>query len=1278
MSRVLACLASLALLVATVRLAAAATCFDLPPVLQNDPVQNEAATTPSVAAMSWTPNLVAGGCNEALEGYIIDLVLPSPMSPLAALTSSALNSYTITELDPGQTAAGFFRPYGQWPSDQDEGSDFDRFSRCGVLVSPDRSGADELDDCMCPAGFGRTTPTEPCVQCAAGTYRSGFGNEICTECPAGTDSPAGATSLAQCVCPAGDYLDDPGPPSKICTACPIGTWKAALSDATSCNECDLVTETTVGNSSTSAAACVCKDGYFRNATSGECELCPLGSYSDSLNAGSCTACPEGFTTLDEGATSAAACAVCAPGRFGADCSGLCACADGTLCIDGLTGSGNCTCSSGSGLSGPSCDQCEVTTYYGPHCNMTVECFFGLPSFGFLGTGTCVACHADRYDHSADNRCTTCAPNNSGVDCRTCLAGSGVNPADVGGLCTPCSPGRFNPSARMGAPCQQCAPGSFSTQPRATGCELCARGEYQPSPGAVGCLPCGLGMTTGAAGAADIFACSPCPENTFKDVVGAGVCLQCPGNQTTDGETGASVPTACGCPPGEGGGELAGVPTCLPCTPGYVSQSHGTQPCTICPRGTTWASASAGCLPCPFGGYCTGGAARPVPDNGFHPVPGLPLSAAVFEPCTPARVCLRGGLCRDGHGGTRCAFCLDGWVKNPQTGVCEKCPSSIPYIFVGIALLGGILCLLLVKLARKNTAFFTAASVGFNYLQLIAILSSFNIKWPSWTQRFFEVLSAANIDLQLFKPECLVSNSSEAYTTIWIIKLCAPWFLLSLFLIGFGAYKLYAQLRGVAPIVQASMKYAFTNAAVMAMFVMYLLVTNTALEIFPCTKQVDGKHTMNREPSIRCYEGRWNKLLAGSLVTMIMFSLFMPAAVAFVLYRRRFNLWKRKNLSRFGLLYLRYRPQFYFFEIAVLCRKFGVVFGKVVFSFSVVGQVVTAMLVVSASLILQLKSHPYATMRINRLEVLMLSCATLVLTVAFGYALADGDLSTATATLLGVVLIVVVCATVLVIVICIILEIRKTYRLIQHGLVGRYVVDRLDVWQPFFDAELHLLSHTQKPDEGGSQVAGSSIVMTFASEKPVQLVCEIFLESVITRRTDASKDRLAADLSPLWQPKAQRVDVSADLRLHTVVMRAPRPGHYVATFAVVDCSDGVDARARRVSNTDMERQSRWHKWWSSFVAFVDGSVTDQAHAPSMVRAMMIDGAERVIRFRVTASPEWEATDAMVGSKVDLSRGGSSGELVSEQPWVEASEMHSITTMDEAQLDAQFGGQLETFA
>ena len=40
----------------------------------------------------------------------------------------------------------------------------------------------------------------------------------------------------------------------------------------------------------------CREGYTRDSDSGDCVACPIGTYSDTVEATSCTSCAEGEST----------------------------------------------------------------------------------------------------------------------------------------------------------------------------------------------------------------------------------------------------------------------------------------------------------------------------------------------------------------------------------------------------------------------------------------------------------------------------------------------------------------------------------------------------------------------------------------------------------------------------------------------------------------------------------------------------------------------------------------------------------------------------------------------------------------------------------------------------------------------------------------------------------------------------------------------------------------------------------------------------------------------
>ena len=193
---------------------------------------------------------------------------------------------------------------------------------------------------------GDNYPFSQCTPCPAGTYAELFGAYKCTACPAGTTSPAGAsscTSSTSCAkgeyrkagcacekCPAGTYSDTLT--ASECTACPIGFSSSA--GASCCTPCAKGTY-----SSTAGSACTsCPAGTYAGATgSSKCKKCTKGS-SSSAGASSCTPCAKGYYSPKAGSI----CSPCCAGTY-ADCTGSVTC---KKCPTGYTseaGASSCKC-----------------------------------------------------------------------------------------------------------------------------------------------------------------------------------------------------------------------------------------------------------------------------------------------------------------------------------------------------------------------------------------------------------------------------------------------------------------------------------------------------------------------------------------------------------------------------------------------------------------------------------------------------------------------------------------------------------------------------------------------------------------------------------------------------------------------------------------------------------------------------------------------------------------------------------------------------------------------
>lgn len=97
-----------------------------------------------------------------------------------------------------------------------------------------------------------------CLVCPAGTYTDAMGSDTCMECPQGT------------------FQDESG--SNTCKACPDG-------------------KTTKDQGTKSLDSCYweqCPIGYHRNSETNDCDECPHGTYTDTVESATCTPCAQGY------------------------------------------------------------------------------------------------------------------------------------------------------------------------------------------------------------------------------------------------------------------------------------------------------------------------------------------------------------------------------------------------------------------------------------------------------------------------------------------------------------------------------------------------------------------------------------------------------------------------------------------------------------------------------------------------------------------------------------------------------------------------------------------------------------------------------------------------------------------------------------------------------------------------------------------------------------------------------------------------------------------------
>jgi hypothetical protein len=232
-----------------------------------------------------------------------------------------------------------------------------------------------------------------------------------------------------------------------------------------------------------------------------------------------------------------------------------------------------------------------------------------------------------------------------------------------------------------------------------------------------------------------------------------------------------------------------------------------------------------CLTCPFGAICNGGENQPFPMDGYYPlnnkdemiyvkcpfpnaclhsqkngsqfdikVPNIDIgNLPIYIPPISINVLLNlsktnytltvNELCTQGYSGYLCGECKEGFYRLGTR--CLSCGSNYStnnfliavYVFYLLLIFG-----LNVPMTIMNTHV-SSFGILLNFIQISALFSMFNLKWSDGLLTFFDVLSLANINIQLFRPECItpVNYFAEFMVIIFVPAMYVATSLIPLFL-----------------------------------------------------------------------------------------------------------------------------------------------------------------------------------------------------------------------------------------------------------------------------------------------------------------------------------------------------------------------------------------------------------------------------------------------------------------------------------------------------------------
>ncbi|CAG9321988.1 unnamed protein product [Blepharisma stoltei] len=415
-------------------------------------------------------------------------------------------------------------------------------------------------------------------------------------------------------------------------------------------------------------------------------------------------------------------------------------------------------------------------------------------------------------------------------------------------------------------------------------------------------------------------------------------------------------------------------------------------CVVCPKDFySLNPRGEQCLACPDEAICYGNYTM-VPKPGYWR---SDMLSTRFWHCPYSEACIGSdlqnisysGKCLEGYTGNLCQSCKEGYSKIMKNQ-CAKCQSL--YILIiktsGIGLGFLALCWLMVKMS-KNSAYKPKSlssiyiKIFINYIQLIALTTTFSLSWPSYVKQLFSVQNNASfISDQIFSFDCLLYYNEDLKgdkTIIFYQKLVVMALLpISIPIASAICWSLISLCKRTFALF---MKNIVTTSIIVA-FLVHPSLIKYYFSSFDCTTLDYGEVWLVDDLSLKC----WDKqhvyyTTAVSLPAIILWGIGIPTTCLFLIIKNKEKLSDISVRIKYGFLFNGYKSRSYYWEFVIIYRKIMIICCSVFLAtVSVNIQALTTLFILVACLYFQCKIKPYNGDDLNRLEAISISASAITI------------------------------------------------------------------------------------------------------------------------------------------------------------------------------------------------------------------------------------------------------------------------------------------------------------
>lgn len=411
-----------------------------------------------------------------------------------------------------------------------------------------------------------------------------------------------------------------------------------------------------------------------------------------------------------------------------------------------------------------------------------------------------------------------------------------------------------------------------------------------------------------------------------------------------------------------------------CVSGETQQANNE--CRSCPINTYSLNPKDLCLGCPRHATCYGRDLI-VPNPGYwRPGP----SHILFFECTNPDACLGSpnpaelfatGLCAKGYRGNLCNDCEEDY-STQGNGVCSKCPSLNSNILLCSVLGLVVVCLFVLivfislrSAMKPRSELAIYLKILLNYVQMVMVASSLNMRWPVYVQSFLRgQQTAGNAADQLLSVDCLLKELSpmKTFYSNLVLYVALPAAAMGLCALWWGIAVVLWRIEQV--------RRKFVGSLVLIIFVVHTSLTKILFSAFACRELLPGEFWLSANLAIRCWdEEHIGNLLKMAVPGIVLWVICLPTLTLLLLVQSKHILNDSSLRLQYSFLYKGYRADWYFWEFVILYRKILLVCVSVFLTtVSIVVQALSMLAVILACLFVQLYVKPFLGTTFNPLEL----------------------------------------------------------------------------------------------------------------------------------------------------------------------------------------------------------------------------------------------------------------------------------------------------------------------